>query len=197
MKKALSLILAIILTFSMCTLAFAAETSTAITKDEAKDIALKHVKYETEIEIPLITPLITNGTYNDDIQGEVEVYNVSTRLRLYSGNIASYYTVVDKYNGKIYYQKATLVDLPSIVDLTEDQALSLAYEALGVNPDNASVLSKEGTEGKAPYTFVFVEGYTEKYECTVKKGDLFSVVIDDIKVSKHTVTNSVIQALAA
>lgn len=186
MKKALSLILALILTFSMGTLAFA-EEAVALTKEEAKAKALAHVRYEQEIPL---TSFIATGTHNDSIQGTVEVYNVTSSLLLYSGKTVTYYTTVDKYNGKIYYQKATIVDLPSIVELTEDQALSLALEALGVNKDNTSVLSRTATDGKAPYSFVFVEGYSEKYECTVKKADLLSVVVDDIKVSKYSEPDS-------
>lgn len=188
MKKALSLILALILTFSMGTLAFA-EEAVAITKEEAKAKAIAHVKYEQEIELPLLSSVVSD-TYNDSIQGTVEIYKVTSNLLLYSGKTVTYTTYVDKYNGKIYYQKATIVDLPSIVELTEDQALSLALEALGVNKDNTSVLSRTATDGKAPYSFVFVEGYSEKYECTVKKADLLSVVVDDIKVSKYSEPDS-------
>ena len=181
MKKTLSLILAIILTFSMGTLAFAGE-AVALTKDEAKAKAVEHVNYDSEVSLATYA---LSGTYDDDIQGTVEVYNVTSTLVLKTGRTVTYYTVVDKYNGKIYYQKATVVDLPSIFDLTEDTALSLAIEVLGLNESNTSVLSTNGTEGKAPFSFVLVEGFSQKYECTVKKGDLLYVVVDYIKVSKY------------
>lgn len=186
MKKTLSLILAILMIFSMASFAFAEEAVT-LTKEEAKTKALAHVKYEKEIELPLFSSVVTD-TYNDSTQGTVEVYNVTSNLLLYSGKTVTYYTVVDKYNGNIYYQKATIVDLPSILELTEDQALSLALEVLGVNKDNASVLSKNTVDtdnGKQVYKFTFVEGFSEKYECTVSKGDLVTVTVDNIKVSKY------------
>ena len=186
MKKTLSLILAIILTFSMGTLAFAGE-AVALTKDEAKAKAVEHVNYDSEVSLATYA---LSGTFNDDIQGTVEVYNVTSTLVLKTGRTVTYYTVVDKYSGKIYYQKATIVDLPSLFDLTEETALSLAIEVLGLNESNTSVLSTNGTEGKAPFSFVLVEGFSQKYECTVKKGDLLSVVVDDIKVSKYTVESS-------
>lgn len=198
MKKALSLILAILLTFSMASFAFAEGEATALTKEQARAKAIAHVKYDTELSLGSFT---TTGTYNDDFQGEVEVYNVTSSLLLYSGKTVTYYTIVDKYSGRIYYQKATIVDLPSILELTEDQALSLALEVLGVNKDNTSVLSKNTIDtagGKKVYQFVFVEGFSEKYECTVSKGELVSVVVDDIKVSKYnepTDTNSGFSAI--
>ena len=48
MKKTLSLILALILTFSMSLVAFA-EDAVALTKDEAKAKALAHINYDSEI----------------------------------------------------------------------------------------------------------------------------------------------------
>jgi hypothetical protein len=142
MKKTLSLILAILMIFSMTTLAFAAEGElTPLTKEEAKAKALAHVKYEEEIVIPLL-PTVVTGTYNDTLQGTVEVYNITSTLLLYSGKTATYYTVVDKFDGQIYYQKATILNAQSIVEFTEELALSLALEVLGVNKDNTSVISK-------------------------------------------------------
>ena len=118
MKKTLSLILAIILTFSMSTLAFAGE-AVALTKDEAKAKAVEHINYDSEVSLATYA---LSGTFNDDIQGTVEVYNVTSTLVLKTGRTVTYYTVVDKYNGKIYYQKATIMDLPSLFDLTEETA---------------------------------------------------------------------------
>ena len=179
MKKTLSLILAIILTFSMSTLAFAGD-AVALTKEEARAKAIAHVHYEKEYEVGTY---VLNDTYTDDLQGEVEVYDVTSRLLLFSGRTVTYNTKVDKYSGKIYYQKATIVDLPALFDFSEDTALNLAIEVLGVNKDNTSVLS-ETPNSDGSYSFVFVEGYSQKYECTVVKSNL-AVVVDNINVSLY------------
>ena len=186
MKKALSLILALILTFSMGTLAFAEETATALTKDQAKAAAVAHVNYDSEVGLATFA---VNGTYTDDIQGTVEVYNVTSTLVLKSGRTVVYKTVVDKYSGKIYYQEADIKDLTSIFikNITMEQAYSLALEALGVNAENTVMLSQQAIvtdNGSDAYHFVFVEGYSQKFECTVMKYD---GSIEDIKVSKYTV----------
>lgn len=183
MKKTLSLILALILTFSMGTLAFAGET--ALTRDEAKAIAIKHINYDRASN--LATAI--SGTYKDDLQGEVEVYNVTSTLVLKSGSIFIYETVVDKYSGKIYYQKATrsILDPTYLlnINLTLDAAYDVALDVVGVNKDNTVAFTKEPTktaDGKDAYHFVFVEGYSLKYECTVIKSN---GAVEDIKVSQY------------
>ena len=187
MKKTLSLILALILVFSMGTLAFA-EDPVALTKDQAKAAAVAHVNYDSEFALGTY---VLEGTYNDSLQGQVEVYNVTSTLTLKSGKTAVYNTIVDKYNGKIYYQKANVIDLTSILirNITMEQAYALAIEALGVNKDNTVVFTQEPVtyEGQEAYHFVFCEGYSEKFECTVMKYD---GTIEDIKVSKYTVESS-------
>lgn len=189
MKKTLSLILALILTFSMGTLAFAAETATALTKDQAKAAAVAHVNYDSEYALGTY---VLSGTYTDDIQGTVEVYNVTSTLLLKSGRTVVYKTVVDKYNGKIYYQEADIKDITSLFlkNITMEQAYSLAIEALGVNADNTVLISQQAIvtdNGNDAYQFVFVEGYSQKFECTVMKYD---GSIENIKVSKYTVEST-------
>ena len=189
MKKTLSLILALILTFSMSTLAFAAETTTALTADQAKAAAIAHVNYDSEVG--LLTYAVSD-TYTDDIQGTVEVYNVTSTLSLKSGRTVVYKTLVDKYSGKIYYQEADIKGLTTIFvkNITIEQAYSLALEALGVNPENTVALTQQAVvaeNGNDAYHFVFVEGYSQKFECTVMKYD---GSIKDIKVSKYTVESS-------
>ena len=188
MKKTLSVILAILMMFSMATFAFA-EEATALTKDQALAKAIAHVKYDSEISLG--TYAIT-GTYNDDFQGEVEVYNVTSTLILTSGRTVVYKTVIDKYSGKIYYQSANVLSLLTY-NLTVDQAYSLALEALGVNQDNTVSFTKEAVvtaDGKDAYHFVFCEGYSQQYECTVMKTD---GTIEDIKISQYNddSTNSI------
>lgn len=188
MKKTLSLILALIFVFSMGTLAFA-EEPVALTKDQAKAYAVAHVNYDSEMSFGTY---VTSGTYNDSLQGQVEVYNVTSSLVLKSGKTAIYNTVVDKYNGKIYYQKANVYDLASLLlrNLTIDQAYDLALEALGVNKDNTVAFTKEPVvtaDGQDAYHLVFCEGYSEKFECTVIKYD---GTIEDIRVSKYTVESN-------
>ena len=189
MKKTLSLILSLLLIFSMSTVAFAAETATALTKEQAKSLAVAHVNYDSEIALG--TYALT-GTYNDSLQGTVEVYNVTSTLLLKSGRTVVYKTVVDKYSGKIYYQSANILDITSILikNITMDQAYGLALEALGVNAENTVVLTQEAitkADGSEAYHFIFVEGYSEKFECTVMKYD---GAIEDIKVSKYTAAST-------
>ena len=100
---------------------------------------------------------------------------------------AVYKTTVDMYTGKIYSQSANFLDILSIFNknISMDQAYSLALEAMGVDKANTSSLSKQEittADGKAAYHFVFVEGFSEQYECTVIKYD---GAIEDIKVSKY------------
>lgn len=185
MKKTLSLILALILTFSMGTLAFAEGTATAITRDEAKAIAIKHINYDRASNLSTAI----SGTYKDDLQGEVEVYNVTSTLVLKSGSIFIYETVVDKYSGKIYNQKATrsILDPTYLlnINLTLDAAYDVALDVVGVNKDNTVAFTKEPAktaDGRDAYHFVFVEGYSLKYECTVVKGN---GSVEDIKVSQY------------
>ena len=183
MKKTISLILALILAFSMCIVAFA-EDAVALTKDEAKAKAVAHINYDSEISLGTY---VTSGTYNHDAEGQIEVYNVTSNLLLKSGKTAIYKTVVDKYTGKIYSQSANILDITSIFikNITIDQAYSLALEAMGVDKDNTSSLTKKEittADGKAAYHFVFVEGFSEQFECTVIKYD---GAIEDIKVSKY------------
>ena len=183
MKKTLSLILALILTFSMGIVAFA-DDAVALTKDEAKAKAVAHINYDSEI--PLGT-YVTSGIYNHDAEGQIDVYNVTSTLLLKTGKTAVYKTTVDMYTGKIYSQSANIIDLTSIFikNITMDQAYSLALEAMGVDKANTSSLSKQEittADGKAAYHFVFVEGFSEQFECTVIKYD---GAIEDIKVSKY------------
>jgi hypothetical protein len=183
MKKTLSLILALILTFSMSLVAFA-EDAVALTKDEAKAKAVAHINYDSEI--PLGT-YVTSGTYNHDAEGQIDVYNVTSTLLLKTGKTAVYKTTVDMYTGKIYSQSANFLDILSIFNknISMDQAYSLALEAMGVDKANTSSLSKQEittADGKVAYHFVFVEGFSEQYECTVIKYD---GAIEDIKVSKY------------
>ena len=183
MKKTLSLILALILTFSMGIVAFADE-AVALTKDEAKAKAVAHVNYDSEIALGTY---VTSGTYNHDAEGQIEVYNVTSTLLLKTGKTVVYKTVVDKYTGKIYSQSANVLDITSIFfkNITMEQACALAIEALGLNESNTSVISKQEivtADGKAAYQLVFVEGFSEQYECTVIKYD---GAIEDIKVSKY------------
>ena len=165
MKKTLSLILAIILTFSMATFAFAGETATALTKDEAKSIALKYLDYSDEAS------LILNTTYNGH-----DVYNITSTLLLKSGRYIIFTTIVDEYTGKIYDQKADFKGLSMIFtkNITMEKAFDLAIEAFDVNKDNTVVITQEAivTEsGEDAYHFIFSEGNSLKYECTVMKYD--------------------------
>ena len=140
MKKTLSLILAIILTFSMGIVAFA-EEPVALTKDEAKAKAVEHVNFDSEL-----AAIATSGTYNHDAEGTVEVYNITSTLFLKSGKTAIYKTTIDKYTGKIYNQSATVIAFESILlrNITAEQACSLAIEALGLNESTSlKVLTNE------------------------------------------------------
>ena len=78
MKKILSLFLAIILTFTMGTLAFA-EEAVALTKDEAKAKAVAHIDYDSEVPL---SSSVKENVYNHDAEGTVDVYNVTSTLIL-------------------------------------------------------------------------------------------------------------------
>lgn len=194
MKKTLSLILSLLLIFSMSTIAFAAETATALTKEQAKSLAVAHVNYDSEYALGTYA---ISSTYNHDVEGQKEVYNVKSTLLMASGKTVVYDTVVDKYTGKIYYQKANLLDITSILNknITIDQAYSIAIDALGLNADNTVALTKTPivtADGKDAYHLVIVEGFSKQYECTVMKsnGD-----IENIKYSTYTEPSSGVDSI--
>ena len=194
MKKTLSLILSLLLIFSMSTVAFAAETATALTKEQAKSLAVAHVNYDSEYALGTYA---ISSTYNHDVEGQKEVYNVKSTLLMASGKTVVYDTVVDKYTGKIYYQKANLLDITSILNknITIDQAYSIAIDALGLNADNTVALTKTPivtADGKDAYHLVIVEGFSKQYECTVMKsnGD-----IENIKYSTYTEPSSGVDSI--
>lgn len=191
MKKVLSLILAIILTFSMTSFAFAEDTATALSKDQAKNAAIEHINYDRIMET---LTYAKSGTYSHDAQGNIEVYNVTSTLIMKSGSIFVYETVIDKYTGKIYYQKATrsVLDLSHVlnINLTIDQAYDVALDVVGANKDNTTAMAKETivtADGRDAYHFTFSEGYSLKYDCTVIKSN---GAVEDIKVSQYTVENN-------
>ncbi len=173
MKKTLSLILAILLTFSMASFAFAEEAA-SITKDQAKELARQHLTYNTVI----LEYAVEDG----------QVYTVVSNLRLNSSRIIEFTSTVDKFSGKICSQSADFKDPLAILtkNISIEKAYALAIEALGLNEANLSVLTEEAVtteNGKDAYHFIFCEGYYKTYECTVMKSDGF---IDDIKVEEPT-----------
>ena len=177
MKKILSLILAIILTFSLGTLAFAEQP---ISVEEAKSQAIKYLGYE-KVE----TALASETTYYHSYEGEVPVYNVITELKLKSGRTLILSSYVDMYTGKVYTSNAYFVGLEALLtrNISQDEAYDLALEAFGPDKNNIVVLKKESVvtdDGEVAYHFIFCEDYFERHECTVRAKNGY---IEDIEIN--------------
>ena len=114
MKKALSFILAIILTFSVGLVAFASQEEVPsnqkpITTQQAEALAVDFLIDSTYSHKTVST------LYNDyKFYTDLPVYEVTSDVTLKSGDKVVYTTYVDQYSGKVVYRNAQLknVKLP-------------------------------------------------------------------------------------
>jgi hypothetical protein len=166
MKKALSLIIAIILTLSIGIIALAVENEELqepLTEKEAEEIA-------TEF---LICDKLSNDTsvtfYSDyKFYTDVPVYEVITRAKLKSGEEVVYTTYVDKFDGRIYYRTAQFSD--NIAPLTRKEAIQYAYKVLCINEENTTkITDKISTNDmyETLYQFTFCNTKLVRYDCVI------------------------------
>ena len=166
MKKALSLILAIILTLNVGLIAFATqdeELQTPLTQSEAESLAIDFVE-KTSCYHQTKETTYSDGKFYTD----VPVYEVISTVGLKSGEIVNYTTYVDKFTGKIYYRTAEFKR--NIAPLTKSQALEYAYKVLCITEDNTTLLTNKQTKNESSetvYQFTFCQDTFKRYDCTI------------------------------
>ena len=180
MKKALSLILALILTLSIGTVAFAADPTTPISKAAATDAALEYLSFKDSSSV------VRTDTYLHPYDGEIPVYNVVSTIILNSGRTLILSSLVDMYTGDVYGHSASFLGLEAMLtrNITQQEAYELAIEAFGVDTSNIYVLEKKQVitdNGDVASHFIFCEGYFERHECTVLARNGY---IDDITIGE-------------
>lgn len=185
LKKSLSLILAILLTFSVATVSFAVEggltdANVPIHEDEAKIKALEYLNaknghyYQT----------ITTKYYSDDEVSGKEVYVVTTTLQLEDGTAMEYKAYIDKYDATVYNKTAEYIfPIATILTpLTADEAFDYTLKALCANKEDVVVLKTTEIKenGKTVgYSYEFVENFYTKHKATI---DVNSGFIDNIVI---------------
>lgn len=180
LKKSFSVILALILIFSMSSFAFASDTeleNSIITKEDAEEIALEYLSYKNQSSI----------VYEDEYN-YIAAYKVISTVVLTNNRVITFVCYVDKTEGDVLYRTGSYVglDINPLDPLTQSEALNYAIAAFGANQDNVVVLTKEtlvNDKGETVYHFLFCEDVFERNECTVTADTGF---IDDIKITKPT-----------
>ena len=131
MKKLLSLILAILLTFSIATVAFAAEGGVVtpkipISEDEAEAKAMMYIEYK------YCNPLTIETLYSDKSVTDKEVYKVTLLTTLEDNTGITYVAYIDKYDGTVYNKTATYtIPIATVFSpLTADEAFDYSLKAL-------------------------------------------------------------------
>ena len=175
LKKSLSLILAFIVAFSAVSFAFAVDTVEEITKEQAEEIALKNLTFKNHTSI-----------IREDIYEYTDAYKVSTTAVLNTNRVVNFVCYVSK-DGEVLDRTADY--LASTVSpfnpLTQTEALDYVIEALGADPNEVVVLTKEtvNIDGSLTYHFLFCENVFERNECYV---DADTGTMFDIKVTWPT-----------
>ena len=170
-KKALSLILALMLTFSAASFAFAVDTIEEISKDKAEEIALEYLSFKNQTSIVY-----------EDVYEYTEAYKVISTVVLNSNKVVTFVCYVSK-DGEVLDRTADY--LASTVSpfnpLTQAEALDYAIEAFGANSAKVVVLTKETVnyEGSVAYHFLFCEDVFERNECYVDAdtGEIYNIKI--------------------
>ena len=182
MKKLLSLVLAILMTFSVATIAFAADsTQIFFSEDEAEAKAKMYIEYK------YYTPIIDrNELYSDDSMSDKEVYKITLITTLEDNTLINYIAYIDKDDGTVYNRTAdyALPIASSRNPLTADEAFNYTLKALCAEKENVIVLkSNEITEnGKVvAYSYEFVEDFYVKHKCTI---DVKTGFIDNISIAE-------------
>ncbi len=180
-KKTLSLILALMLTFSVSIFAFAVDTNDGtidiITKEDAEEIALQYLTYKNQ------TSIVYEDEYN-----YIPVYKVISTVVLTNNKVVTFVCYVEKDGGDVIYRTGSYIglDINPLDPLTQNEALNYAIAALGANKDKVVVLTNEqriNDDGELVYHFLFCEDVFERNECTVTADSGF---MDNIKVTKPT-----------
>ncbi len=185
MKKALSFILAIILTLNIGLFAFAVQDEDIqepLTKQEAEALAIDFVVHDGCFHNTALTIYNDNKFYTN-----VPAYEVVSTARLKSGDVVTYTTYVDQYTGKIYYRTAQFER--NIAPLTKREALEYAYKVLCITEEGTTLLTSRETTNtfsETVYQFTFCKNTFVRYDCTINAENGF---ID--KVSVGTPSNIV------
>ena len=181
MKKILSLILAILMTFSVASIAFAADSPQyAFPEDEAEAKAMMYIEYK------YCTPITTETTYSDDSVSNVEVYKVTLLTTLADNTVITYIAYIDKYDGTVYNRTAdyALPIATSFNPLTADEAFDYTLKALCAEKENVIVFKNEEIKenGKVVgYNYEFVEDFYIKHRATI---DAKTGFIENISIAE-------------
>ena len=180
LNKTISLILALMLTFSFATLSFATDetlTDDVITEDDAKAIALQYLSYKNATSI----------VYEDEYDF-TPAYKVISTVVLYNNKVITFVCYIDKLEGDVLYRTGSYVglDINPLDPLTQNEALNYAISAVGANKEKVVVLTNEtlvNDKGETVYHFLFCEDVFERNECTVTADTGF---MDNIRITKPT-----------
>lgn len=173
LKKSLSLILAILLSFSAVSFAFAVYPA-----EDAKVAAMEYIAYKS------YNQLISEETYSDDTVSNKEVYKVTSMVILEDGTAMKYEAFIDKYDGTVYNKNADyIIPVASIFSpLTEEEAYKYALKALCAKEEDIVMFERESIveDGKiVAYSYEFVENFYVKHRCTIDPKTGF---IDNISI---------------
>ena len=185
-KKTLSLILAIMLTFSVASVAFAVDSNInnsdryPLTQDEAEAKAMQYIEYKR------ITPITSEELYSDDEVSNKEIYKVILMATLEDGTSMKYVAYIDKYDGTVYNKTADYV-IPvasKYKPLTAESAFEYTLKALCADKENVVVLKKneiKENEKVVAYSYEFVEDFYIKHKCVI---DVDSAFIKNISIAE-------------
>ncbi len=176
-NKVLSLVLALVLTFSVASFVFAADIAEGeiITRNKAEEIALEYLSFKN-----------ADSVIEDSYYEYTAAYKVITTGVLSNNKVIIFICYVDKETGDVLYRTGNYIDITvnPFNPLTKEEALNYAMTAFGVNKNDVVVLTQEtgyNDEGTIRYHFLFCEEVFERNECYVDANTGF---IDDIKISK-------------
>ena len=166
MKKILSFILAIMLTFNVGLIAFAYQDEAIqkpLTKQQAEELAIDFLIHDGCFHRTNLTIYNDNKFYTN-----VPAYEVVSTARLKSGELVTYTTYVDQYSGKIYYRTAQFER--NIAPLTKREALEYAYKVLCISEEGTTLLTNRETTNSSletVYQFTFCKNTFTRYDCTI------------------------------
>ena len=185
MKKLISLILAVLLTFSVVGVAFAAESSVpsnSYTMTEEEAIA----KAKMYIEYKYYNADVDDYVYSDDSVTNKETYEVFLAVTLEDNTRVNYTAYIDKYDGTVYNKKAYYVIPIATVftPLTADEAFDYTLKALCAEKENVIVLKKNEVKENdkvVSYSYEFVENFYIKHKATI---DVNTGLIENISIAE-------------
>lgn len=182
MKKFLSLILVVLLTFSVATVAFGADsTKIPMSKEEAETKALMYIEYKY-----YNSTIKEDNDYSDDSVSGKEIYKVTLFTTLEDNTRIDYVAYIDKYSGTVY-NKTALYTIPIatvFTPLSEEKAFEYSLKALCAEKEDVIILKKNEVKenGKVvSYSFEFVENFYIKHKCTI---DTKTGFIENISIAE-------------